>query len=240
MTHSKKVCKILKEIRRQVAEQNDIALVIAECHYKGECKGTCPRCEAEVRFLENELNKRRQLGKAVAIAGISLGMAGGFTECLAQEKNSFITEKNILEDGIRYTLQEIVVLYVPPIFSSDNTTSSGVILVETRERNPDAFKSVENPPKYSGGVKKLNKFIASHITYPKEAIEKRIEGNVMVEFIVEKDGAISNIKVIKSVSAELDQEAIRVVKMMPNWKPGKHNGELVRCFYTIPIKFSLE
>ena len=191
-----------------------------------------------MRFLENELNKRRQLGKAVAIAGISLGMAGGFTECLAQEKNSFVTERYVSKDTIRYTLQEIVVLYVPPVFSSDYTTTTGLVLT-SRERNSDA-KSTEKPPKYNGGIKKLNKFIANNIIYPKGAIEKRIEGNVIVEFIVEKDGAISNVRVIQSISSELDEEVIRVVKMMPTWKPGKQNGELVRCFYTIPINFTLD
>jgi len=81
MKHGKKVCKILKEIRQQIAEKNDIELFISECHFQGECKGTCPKCEAEVRYLEQELNQRRQLGKAVAVAGISLGMAGAIAGC---------------------------------------------------------------------------------------------------------------------------------------------------------------
>ena len=78
MTHGKRTCKILKEIRQQIADKNDIEYVTSECHFQGECQGTCPKCEAEVQFLENELSKRRQLGKAVAVAGIatvSLGMA---------------------------------------------------------------------------------------------------------------------------------------------------------------------
>lgn len=69
----KQKCKILKEIRRQIAEQNDIRFVIEECTHKGKCRGTCPRCEWEVRVLERELEKRRASGKKIALAGISAG-----------------------------------------------------------------------------------------------------------------------------------------------------------------------
>ena len=73
MAKGKQTCKILKEIRRQIAADNDINLVIEECTYQGDCQGTCPRCEAEVRYLERELEKRQRLGKVAVIAGMSLG-----------------------------------------------------------------------------------------------------------------------------------------------------------------------
>ncbi|MCR4687839.1 MAG: hypothetical protein K5659_09735, partial [Lachnospiraceae bacterium] len=71
----KEKCKALKEIRKQIAENNNIEYVVSECKHKGECKGTCPKCEAEVRYLEKELEKRRSLGQKVAIAGVSMGIA---------------------------------------------------------------------------------------------------------------------------------------------------------------------
>lgn len=71
MTRGKQTCRILKEIRRRIAEANDIEYVTSECRYKGECKGTCPRCEAEVRYLEQQLALRRIAGKAVILAGIT-------------------------------------------------------------------------------------------------------------------------------------------------------------------------
>ena len=71
MARGKQTCKILKEIRRQIAEANDIEFVTSECRYKGDCLGTCPKCEAEVRYLEQQLRARSLAGKAVAIAGIS-------------------------------------------------------------------------------------------------------------------------------------------------------------------------
>lgn len=69
--NGKSKCKILKDIRRQIAAENDIAYVTSECKYQGDCAGTCPKCEAEVRYLEEELAKRRRAGKAVAVAGVA-------------------------------------------------------------------------------------------------------------------------------------------------------------------------
>ena len=79
--NGKSKCKILKDIRRQIAEENDIAYVTSECKFQGECSGTCPKCEAEVRYLEEELAKRQRAGKAVAVAGIAAALLVGTTGC---------------------------------------------------------------------------------------------------------------------------------------------------------------
>ena len=81
MPKGKRTCKILKEIRKQIAEENDINLVIEECTYQGDCTGTCPRCEAEVRYLEQELEKRQRLGKAVMISGLAVTTMLGAASC---------------------------------------------------------------------------------------------------------------------------------------------------------------
>ena len=81
MAKGKQTCKILKEIRKQIAAENDIELVISECTYQGDCLGTCPKCEAEVRYLERELEKRQRLGKAAVFAGMSLGTLFASTGC---------------------------------------------------------------------------------------------------------------------------------------------------------------
>lgn len=78
----KSKCKILKEIRRQIAAQNDIDFVTADCKFQGNCSGTCPKCESEVRYLEDELRKRRQAGKAIAIAGIAAALVVTATGCI--------------------------------------------------------------------------------------------------------------------------------------------------------------
>ena len=83
--NGKSKCKILKQIRQKIADENDIAYVTSECQYQGECSGTCPKCEAEVRYLEQELEKRRRLGKAIAVAGIAatlvVSSAGFLSAC---------------------------------------------------------------------------------------------------------------------------------------------------------------
>ena len=81
MPRGKQTCKILKEIRKQIAAENDIELVISECTYQGDCLGTCPKCEAEVRYLEQELEKRQRLGKAVMISGLALTSMLGMSSC---------------------------------------------------------------------------------------------------------------------------------------------------------------
>ena len=81
MERGKRTCKILKEIRQQIALENDIELVTSECTHKGDCAGTCPKCEAEVRYLERELEKRQRLGKVAVFAGLSLGTIVAATGC---------------------------------------------------------------------------------------------------------------------------------------------------------------
>ena len=81
MTRGKQTCKILKEIRKQIAAENDIELITSECTHKGDCAGTCPKCEAEVRYLERELEKRQRLGKAAVFAGMTLGTAITAASC---------------------------------------------------------------------------------------------------------------------------------------------------------------
>ena len=77
----KKKCKILREIRQKIADENDIPFVTEECRYKHDCKGTCPKCEAELRYLEQQLEKRRNLGKTVTVSALALGMAASLGGC---------------------------------------------------------------------------------------------------------------------------------------------------------------
>ncbi|MBQ5533597.1 MAG: energy transducer TonB, partial [Bacteroidales bacterium] len=101
------------------------------------------------------------------------------------------------------------------------------------------FSVVEQEPEYPGGEEAMYKFLSDNLVYPKAAREKGIQGKVIVEFVVEKNGKISNVKAVKSVSPELDAEAIRVVSKMPKWKPGVQRGEKVRSRWRLPIHFQL-
>lgn len=97
----------------------------------------------------------------------------------------------------------------------------------------------EQMPQYIGGPDALDNFINDHIKYPAVAKENAIQGKVYVQFVVEKDGSITDVKVRRGAHALLDAEAVRVIKLMPNWKPGSMRGKTVRVRYTLPITFSL-
>ena len=103
----------------------------------------------------------------------------------------------------------------------------------------EIFKVVEQLPEYPGGDEALMKYLSDNLVYPPRAREAGIEGRVMVGFVLEPEGRISNVKVVRSKAAALDEEAIRVVKAMPKWKPGKQRGKAVRVQYQIPITFTL-
>lgn len=155
MTRGKQTCKILKEIRRQIAEANDIEFVTSECRYKGDCLGTCPKCEAEVRYLEQQLHSRSLSGKAVALAGISAGM--------------------ILMSGCSGT-------------SSKQSS-------ETLQGEP-------------------------------------------VE-IADTLGRVCEPRIVRGKDSALDREALRVVRLFPNFTPGTINGKKVNTYFTLPITFKL-
>lgn len=105
--------------------------------------------------------------------------------------------------------------------------------------NSKVFDVVEEMPSFPGGNGALMSYISSNIKYPVTASEARIQGRVIVSFVVERDGSISDVKVARSVDPALDREAMRVVKSMPQWKPGKENGSAVRVRYTVPVVFRL-
>jgi TonB family protein len=104
----------------------------------------------------------------------------------------------------------------------------------------DVYEIVEEMPEFPGGITKMNEFLGNNIIYPEYAVENNIEGRVIVEFVVNTDGTITGLQVKRSVHELLDNEALRVVKSMPKWKPGKNDGKLVRVKYTLPITFNLE
>ena len=101
------------------------------------------------------------------------------------------------------------------------------------------FQICEEIPQFPGGMVECMKFLGSNIKYPAEAVAKKLEGRVIVQMIIEKDGSITNTKVVRGVNPLLDEEALRVVSAMPKWIPGKQRGQAVRVQYTLPIMFSL-
>ena len=113
-----------------------------------------------------------------------------------------------------------------------------VVSVDTPD-NTEPLDVVDQMPEYPGGLSELMKFLSMNIRYPKTAQKAGVEGRVIAQFVVGKDGSVSNIKVVRHVNQELDAEAVRVISTMPNWKPGIKNGVPVRVRYTLPISFRL-
>ena len=128
-----------------------------------------------------------------------------------------------------------------PTSQSTNTkpATSQAALQPATEFNGEVYQIVEQMPSFPGGDKALSEYISNNLKYPQTAIEKRIQGRVFVGFIVEPDGSISNVKALRGIGNGCNEEAMRVVKSMPKWEPGKQSGQAVRVNYQIPVNFSL-
>ena len=122
------------------------------------------------------------------------------------------------------------------------------ISASLRAQNPDStltitekiYSFTEVIPEWKDGKEALFGYLSSNLHYPKEALQKCISGTVYVQFIVEKDGSINeNVKLLRGIGYGCDEEAMRVVKNMPKWKPGKQSGEPVRVYWNLPIKFEI-
>jgi TonB family protein len=104
----------------------------------------------------------------------------------------------------------------------------------------DAFDVVEQMPEFPGGPKALMEYLMKNVSYPKSAFDANIQGRVLAQFVVDKEGTVRGAHVVKSVDPALDNEALRVINSMPKWTPGRQNGKLVNVKYTIPVTFNLQ
>ena len=104
----------------------------------------------------------------------------------------------------------------------------------------NVYDVVEQMPEYPGGMPAMIEFLQTNLNYPKDAKKQKVGGRVLVMFVVETDGSMSNVRVAKKIFPSLDAEALRVVKAMPKWNPGKEKGKPVRVNFTLPIVFSLK
>ena len=282
MKRGKRTCEILKDVRRKVAQENDIPLVERECTHEGDCRGTCPYCESEVRYLERELSKRRALGKAVAVAGIAVSsmMMGA----CHSPKTPAPAASNEPEPAVEAASQQVPETtegqeVPPPPGQSDPYEVDGIIeevgeIPDLPENSPTPNRCTQKPlqvadsddwevgevvegyvvddvyydeppimglteemPEFPGGMDALQAFLVREIQYPQVAKDNGITGTVLVEFVVEEDGSVTNAKVKVPLFPECDKEACRAVMSMPKWKPGKNMGKPVQCYYQVPVTF---
>ena len=113
-------------------------------------------------------------------------------------------------------------------------------VVEEEVVEQEIFKIVEEMPAFPGGEAKLMEYVAKNVKYPQIARETGVQGRVYVNFVVEPDGSVSNVSVLRGIGGGCDEEAMRVVKSMPKWKPGKQRGKAVRVSYMLPVNFKLQ
>ncbi len=241
MTRGKKTCRILKEIRRQIAVANDIEFVTSECRYQGDCAGTCPKCEAEVRYLETRLAARQLAGKAVALAGISAAMF--LTGCGTSDRTDSTVETEQVDSVANLLENEdsIVALHGEVV---NNAGDENWIVEETDDNvSPEdrrVYNTAEEQPTFPGGEGAFIAYVQSHISYPEPAKTNKEQGRVVVQFVVTKTGNVGKIMVVRGGHPDLDKEVVRVVRTLPKFIPGKIDGKAVNVWYTLPIQFRLD
>jgi protein TonB len=216
--------------------------------------------------LENKKVVFRQIGLIIALAGVLLAFewktyektVEGFGERVVQE---------IAEDIIPITEQKVKPPPPPPpkkvvqiniveddveveedleidIEADETTEIDEYVPIEVEEESLEEeaqiFMVVESMPEPPGGIAALYKYLGENIKYPQMAKESGIQGTVYVTFVVERDGSITDVRVLRGIGGGCDEEAIRVVKNMPKWTPGKQRGKPVRVQYNLPVKFILQ
>ena len=285
MARGKNTCKILKEIRRQIAVANDIEFVTSECRFKGDCLGTCPKCEAEVRYLEQQLRNRQLMGKAVVLAGLSAGMlslagCGGAASSTRQSDDSIDSDEptertlgyvesvddeclegdvDVAEEGDSVKIETAPVeiqsravkaakldlpsdsIAVVDLTGYDATKCVVVGEVVDPDEKEEARRGmpVDEAAKFPFGHDSLYRFMSQAMVYPKEAVEQKIEGKVIISFWVKENGAISEIEILRSPHPLLTNEAVRVIKTFPRFVPAKYKGVAVESNVILPITFRL-
>lgn len=144
---------------------------------------------------------------------------------------------NIVEDDAE--IEETTIASVEDNAEFVEITDDVPVVVEEPEEEEQIFQVVEDDPQFPGGIQELMKYLQKNIKYPSICQEQGIQGRVIVQFVVEKDGSIADVQVIKAVNPYLDKEAVRVVSTMPKWSPGKQRGKPVRVRFTLPVTFRL-
>lgn len=134
-------------------------------------------------------------------------------------------------------MKKLIIMALMAVFGLTTVSAQKTVVAK---KNQKVFDIVEQMPEYPGGQAALFEFISKNVKYPEDAVKKKVEGKVFVTFVVDTDGKITDVSLLRKVFPSLDAEAIRVISAMPNWIPGKQKGQVVRVKYTVPIMFRLK
>ncbi len=282
MKRGKHICNQLKAVRRRIADENGIPLEQRECTHTGDCRGTCPYCEAEMRYLEQALTHRLTVGKVATVAGMTLSLAacGGANDSTlrtdapldsprtmerpAGDEERLPPDSTLVEGlepdqasqhgkqtNCKDSLDFIDMLGLMVVIDSEDIRGGEspkiekpreeeLVEEESLEGEETLYVFVEEEASFPGGEEALFDYITKNLQYPLEGREGMVTGTVVVKFVVEKDGTLTNVQLLRDIGMGCGKEAVRMVKGMPKWIPGKNNGKAVRSIYTLPVNFDLK
>ena len=149
-----------------------------------------------------------------------------------------VTQIEIVEDDVE--IEDEIEIDVEADMETEVEEYVPVEIEEEEVQEAEIFTVVESMPEFPGGQGKLMQYLAKNIEYPQIARESGIQGRVFVTFVVEKDGSVTDVRVLRGIGGGCDEEAVRVVKSMPKWVPGKQRGKPVRVQFNLPVKFTLQ
>ena len=203
--------------------------------------------EADGVVLSQGINARQYqyllITKAAGIGGYSL--ANGISHSTLKNRINMMLHTRSNRRSLMKLLALIPIVAVALAMNAETVADvryepSQAPLAMPLPQDEEAFDVVEQMPEFPGGIEAMIKFLSENIKYPKSALDGKVEGRVLVQFVIAKDGAVKDAKVLKSVDPALDAEALRVVNAMPKWAPGKQKGKVVPVKFTMPVNFSLD
>ena len=134
-------------------------------------------------------------------------------------------------------MKKFIIMSLMALFGLTTVSAQKTVVAK---KNQQVFDVVEKMPEYPGGQAALFEYLQKNVKYPVDAEKKKVEGRVLVTFVVNTDGSITDIEVVRKTFPSLDAEAVRVISGMPRWKPGEQKGQKVRVKYTVPLNFRLK
>ena len=213
-----------------VDEKNGLSVLGASVLVRGTTYGTLTDMDGNFSIVANE-------GDVLLFSFVGMQ-----TQSVIVPKGGAKSIVVSMKDDVQ-NLDEVMVVGYAAYEDENEVVEAKSIKLPTEEKKENEeqviFQVVEEMPSFPGGMRECMMFLGRNIKYPVLAQKAKIEGRVIVQFVVDKDGSISDTKVVRSVSPELDAEALRVVGLMPKWNPGKQRGKAVAVKYTMPIMFSL-
>ena len=256
MERGKHICNQLKALRRHIAEENGIPLQQRECTHQGPCRGTCPRCEAEVHYLEQALARRLKLGKAATVAGLSLSLAA----CGNGNTTPHDTLLTVGDTSLSHQLPDSLpvdslIPPAPPAEIPPEVTTLGCIVMDddlhfpmeyplpkNGERDTFYDNYYTNPPiqpMFPGGPEAMWQWISSRIQIPSQFWESGIADEVVARLRIETDGTVSGYRILKPLDG-CTPEAERLIRTLPKWSPASIPDKgPVPSIATISIPFIL-